>query len=151
MPTQHQQLGESGENAVCKLCSCPSCKRAKTLKRLPRNFKCADVICDFCGFLAQVKATRSKKRCEIPDKVLGAAWAPQKERMDAGIYFPLFLVIFNDDYFNFSIYYLSADLQEQSIFEPRKPLRETARRAGWQGFLYNLRTAKDRFVRVYGS
>jgi hypothetical protein len=29
----------------------------------------------------------------IPASVLGAAWGPQKDRMAAAIYFPLFLVL----------------------------------------------------------
>jgi len=28
------------------------CKREGTLRRLPANFKCADIICDFCGYRA---------------------------------------------------------------------------------------------------
>ena len=34
---------------MVKSCSCPRCKRSDTLVRLPPNFKCADIICDFCG------------------------------------------------------------------------------------------------------
>ncbi|WP_353623138.1 hypothetical protein [Mesorhizobium sp. C372A] len=30
----------------------------------------------------------------------------------------------------------------------RKPLSETARRPGWQGFIYDLETVKDRLVRI---
>lgn len=61
--------------------------------RLPNNFKCADVICDFCGYLAQVKTARVRNVDSIPNTVLGAAWGPQKERMASAIYFPLFLVL----------------------------------------------------------
>jgi type II restriction enzyme len=38
----------------------------------------------------------------------------------------------------FSIYYLSADLQSPDIFVARKPLSDSARRAGWRGFYYDL-------------
>lgn len=37
-----------------------------------------------------------------------------------------------------AIYYLPADLQVPSMFVPRQPLSVTARRAGWQGFIYDL-------------
>jgi type II restriction enzyme len=63
------------------------CKRSRTLKRLPNNFKCADVICDFCGYLGQVKAMTVNDVEEIPTTVLGTARGPQKERMAAAIYF----------------------------------------------------------------
>jgi hypothetical protein len=86
---------EFGGTLVVQRCACPRCKRSKTLRKLPPNFRCADVICDFCGYLAQVKAANVKCVDEIPKTILGAAWGPQKERMDAGIYFPLFLVLKN--------------------------------------------------------
>ena len=50
-------------------------------------------ICDFCGFLAQVKSSNVKDINKLPSSVLGAAWRPQEERMNAGIYFPLYLVL----------------------------------------------------------
>ena len=48
----------------------------------------------------------------------------------------------------FSIFYLAADLQVPEMFLIRKPLSDAARRAGWQGFTYNLRLVRDRFVRL---
>src|SRR5256885_15818813 len=94
MPTSRQALGRRGELLVAQSCPCPRCKRSRTLRRLPTNFKCADVICDFCGYLAQVKTVTSPNPSSIPRALLGAAWCVQKERMDAGIYFPLFIVLF---------------------------------------------------------
>lgn len=136
MKTPKQKLGEVSENLIVKKCHCPKCKKFKTLKRLPVNFKCADIICDFCGFLAQVKSMSTDKIEVLPQRILGAAWGPQKERMDAGIYFPLFLVLVSDS--KSSIYYLSADLQDPKMFIPRKPLSPSAKRAGWRGFVYDM-------------
>ncbi len=136
MATSKQELGAWGEQLVAKFCVCPKCKRAATLKRLPTNFKCADLICDFCGYLAQVKAASVKKLSPLPKKVLGAAWGPQKERMDSVIYFPLFLVLKAPG--GFSIFYLPTDFQNEALFVPRMPLSVAAKRAGWQGFIYDL-------------
>jgi type II restriction enzyme len=147
MPTKHQILGSIGEGCVVKACACPRCKRSKTLRRLPPNFKCADVICDFCGFLAQVKSVTSSDLTKIPATVLGAAWSVQKARMDAGIYFPLFLLLVCGR--KSTIYYLSADVQKPEMFKPRKPLSANARRAGWQGFLYLLKNVEASFVRIF--
>lgn len=61
---------------------------------------------------------------------------------------PLFLVLVAPGATSYAIYYLSADLQEPAMFKPRNPLSATARRAGWQGFLYDLRAVQDRFVRL---
>lgn len=148
MPTKKQSLGKLGEQLVCKTCSCPKCKRKKTLRQLPVNFKCADIICDFCGFLGQVKTSTVSDVSVLPRIVLGAAWGPQKERMDSSIYFPLYLVLVTPDQRNSAVYYLSADLQTSELFSPRKPLGENARRAGWCGFLYELHTVRERMVRL---
>lgn len=148
MTTTRQNIGAFGEMAVTKVCPCPRCKRYKTLVRLPQNFKCADLICDFCGFLAQVKASTSVNVEVLPRTVLGAAWGPQKARMDAAIYFPLYLVLATADLKQHSIFYLSADLQPPELFLERIPLSATARRAGWKGFNYNIQLVKDRFVRL---
>lgn len=115
--------------------------------RLPRNFKCADVICDFCGFLGQLKASSVRDVADIPNRILGAAWEPQRERMEASIYFPLFLVLVSENR-SYSIFYLSADLQTPAMFVPRSPLSEKARRAGWRGFIYELSSVRGRFVRL---
>jgi len=84
----------------------------------------------------------------VPDTVLGAAWNVQQERMDNGIYFPLFLVLVSSPK-DFSCFYLSADLQSADIFSPRRPLSPSARRSGWQGFTYVLRNRKNAFVRLF--
>ena len=149
MSTVRQALGAFGEECVVKDCRCPRCKRARTLVRLPNNFKCADVICDFCGFLGQVKASAARNVEIIPKAILGAAWGPQRERMEAGIYFPLFLVLVADLAANrYSIFYLPADLQVPEMFKARHPLSENARRKGWQGFMYDLDPIRNRFVRL---
>ena len=136
MTTTKQKLGEFGERTVAKQCACPKCKKGKTLRLLPKNFKCADVICDFCGYLGQVKTNSTNNIEKLPKRVIGAAWGPQKQRMEAGIYFPLYLVLVKDK--KYAIYYLSADHQRPEMFVPRKPLSDRARRAGWQGFYYDL-------------
>jgi type II restriction enzyme len=145
MPTDKQVLGENGELLVVKNCFCPKCKKINTLKRLPTNFKCADIICDFCGYLAQVKASKSKNINLLPSKILGAAWGVQKDRLDSSIYIPLFIVLYKSRT-EFGIYYLSADLQVPELFSPRKPLSETAKRAGWQGFMYDLSKLKGNSI-----
>ena len=136
MTTDKQKLGVWGEKLIARKCSCPKCKKEKTLKTLPPNFKCADIVCDFCGYLAQVKSKNVKDINKLPDQILGAAWSVQKERMDSGIYFPLYIVLVNEK--KYSIFYLPVDYQEKEIFVKRKPLSSTAKRAGWQGFYYDL-------------
>jgi hypothetical protein len=71
---------------------------------------------------------------------------PQKERMEAAIYFPLFLVLVSGR--QHSIFYLSADLQTVGMFKPRTPLSDQARRVGWQGFIYDLSSVRNNYVRL---
>lgn len=150
MATKKQELGKQGEELISKICTCPKCKKGKTLRILPVNFKCADLVCDFCGYMAQVKSMHVQDINTLSQKVLGGAWSVQKERMNAGIYFPLFLVLVgkeNDK--NKSIFYLSAVLQNEDMFVQREPLSQNAKRAGWQGFYYDLtKVIKGGFVRL---
>ena len=126
--TNKQLLGDRGETIVTKKCHCPKCKTEKSLKQLRANFKCADIICDFCGYLAQVKTKTVSDINKLPKQILGAAWSVQKERMESGIYFPLFIVLVNEN--KNSIYYLPIDYQDKEIFIKRKPLSRNAKR-GW--------------------
>jgi type II restriction enzyme len=148
MPTDKQSLGIRGEKLVCATQHCPRCKRSRTLRTLPQNFKCADVICDFCGYLAQVKSFTAARTDQLPEQVLGAAWGPQNDRMDAGIYYPLYLVAIAPSGRSFGMWYLPADLQCAEMFVPRKPLSSKAKRAGWQGFIIDLGKAISPPVRV---
>jgi type II restriction enzyme len=146
MSTDKQKLGVYGENLVIKNLICQKCKKNKTLKKLPTNFKCADIICDFCGFLTQVKTSNVKNIDILPNTILGAGWKVQKERMNEGIYFPLYLILVNQN--NYSIFYLSVDNQSEEMFVPRKPLSSKARRAGWQGFIYDIKNIKNNFIKL---
>ena len=113
---------------------------------IAEQFQCADLICDFCWYLAQVRASTVRDHELIPASILGAAWGPQKDRMAAAIYFPLFLILVSGN--KHAIYYLAADLQKPETFKPRKPLPQEARRAGWRGFVYNLKGFSESFVRL---
>lgn len=149
MTTRNQQTGSRGEKLVAKSQTCPRCKKKQTLRTLPPNFKCADIICDFCGYLAQVKTFESDDTNKLPPTILGAAWAPQRERMESGIFYPLYLVASLKASNKFSIWYLPADFQTAEMFVARKPLSAMAKRAGWQGFTIDLRKALSQPVRLH--
>lgn len=77
---------------------------------------------------------------DCPRQFLGAAWGPQQERMLAGIYFSLYLVVENDTG-AMGIWFLPRDLQTPEMFAARKPLSPSAKRAGWQGFMIDTSKA----------
>jgi hypothetical protein len=139
MQTVRQVLGKRGEDAVCRHAVCPRCNRSRHFKRLPTNFECADIICKFCGFLGQVKTTKNLKAGtdELPDRIMSAAWGPQQDQIIAGIYHGLYLVGFRQNGKTLvRIDFVPPHILEvtPSVFEPRKPLSATAKRAGWTGY-----------------
>jgi hypothetical protein len=97
------------------------------------------VICKFCGFLAQVKAVTTIDGT-LPARVLGGAWSPQRDQILAGIFQALFVVAVSADGSLLAIDYVPAHILQATptVFEPRNPLAASARRAGWQGFVYRL-------------
>ncbi len=145
MPTSKQVLGSKGEAAVCTHVACPRCGREKHFKTLPTNFECVDVICKFCGFLAQVKATVRSDAITRPDLVPGAGWRPQHQRIIAGIFHSLYVVSFSESGRLSRIDYVPSHILQAhpGTYQPRKPLSEDAKRAGWQGFVYDLRKIPD--------
>jgi type II restriction enzyme len=138
-PTPKQALGRKGELAVRDFVPCPRCGRARHLTPLATNFQCADLICKFCGFLAQVKSVTLVGN-DLPDRILGAAWEPQHDQIIAGIFQPLFVCGFAKSGNLVSIDCVPAHILQAvpDVFEPRNPLGANARRAGWTGFYYNL-------------
>jgi len=99
------------------------------------------VICKFCGFLAQVKAvTLTDGSEELPDRVMGAAWRPQQEQIIAGIFHSLYVAGFSSKLELIRIDYVPSHMLQATpnVFQPRAPLSATAKRAGWQGFNYDL-------------
>ncbi|WP_404798915.1 DpnI domain-containing protein [Acinetobacter thermotolerans] len=49
----------------------------------------------------------------------------------------------------YAVYYLPTDFQSPELFVPRKPLSDQAKRAGWQGFLYDLsKVPQGAFIRI---
>lgn len=150
MATDKQDLGDFGEVFVAKRITCPGCKSTeRTLRTLPRNFKCADVICDFCGYLAQVKTTKAPKDDLdlLPSTILGASWGPQADRMDAGVYFSLFIVTVTQKR-KAAVYFLPRDLQTRKMFVPRNELSPTAKRSGWKGHMIHLDKALAKPTRL---
>ena len=132
MKRDKKKKGDLAEKVVClKITSCPRCKKGR-LRRLRENFECADVICSSCGYLAQVKyVTVTNPEVEYISRLPGATWKTQEERLQAGIYHPIYFVL----YFGGKptrILYLAVDFQLPEMFRPRrKPPRCTSVRVSW--------------------
>ena len=139
--TSHQALGDYGEAVVARL-PCPKCKHDRTLRRLPVNFRWADIICDFCGYLAQSQGDGASRRRHSATIAHGSCRGPQNERMTAGIYFPLFIVVANADRSAHAVYYLPADLQQPEMFQQRRPSQANGAPSGMGGLQTTTRPAR---------
>lgn len=148
MATRLQNIGDKGEKFIIKKMSCLKCKREGTLKQLPTNFKCVDLICDFCGHTSQVK-TFTNDKPGLPKLIQGAAWKPQKERMDAGVYHSIWVVRADKNCKCCEAWLISSEVQDPNMFIKRKKLSETAKRAGWQGYNIDVESYKDCFIKMY--
>jgi type II restriction enzyme len=151
MATARQVLGNFGERLIATTITCPRCKTGeRTLRTMPPNFKCADIVCDFWGFLAQVKtSTVTGSSLARPPRILGAAWAPQKARMDSGIYFSLFIVTVSRSNPNaYAIYFLPSQFRTPEMFVPRAPLSLTAARAGRERYMIDVGQALGAPIRI---
>ena len=95
-----------------------------------------------------MKTKSVKDVAAVPKYVLGGSWKPQEERMASGIYFSLYLVLKSEIDGSSAVYFLPKDLQAQSMFEARKPLSNTAKRAGWTGYRINVSLYADKLVRL---
>ncbi len=129
---------------MAKHAPCPTCGRQRHLKPLRKNFPTVDLICKFCGHLAQVKAATLRRGHEQPTIVLGAAWTPVREQIEAGIFHDLYVAGYRDGRL-VRIERISAETlaAHPQVIKPRNPLSATARRAGWQGLIYDLTGLPD--------
>lgn len=101
--------------------------------------------------MAQVKAVTVKSPEDKILTILGGAWKVQEEKIKAGIYHPLYVVKVVQGK-PVEIDYIAADFLNPEMYRPRKALSSQARRAGWQGFYYDLRKLDEHvMVEVWSS
>ncbi len=142
-----KEIGDFAERLVCAELTCPKCKRKK-LRPLPPHFECVDIICSFCGYVAQVKAHAVKSwETESVSRLRGATWRTQKERLEAGIYHPLMVVLYVREKPNrrraIKILYLPVDFQVPMMFQPRKTPPQGSRKFD---YVFDIRTRQFFFV-----
>lgn len=138
--TKRQALGFFGESLVCEKVSCSYCDK-NTLTLLPRNTPVVDLRCQNCQAEFQVKTLKVAESSRLPKKLIGAAWAPLKAKLDSGD-FTDFYVVLVDRNNQITIWHLPKEIQRLEMFEPRRPLTEKAKSPGWQGYMVNLSETK---------
>ena len=108
---------------------CPNCGGAK-IESFPNNSPVADFSCAACKEEYELKSQKSK----FGDKVLDGAYRTKCERLAASNNPNLFLLNYNLKQLSVTNFLIvPKHFFVREIIERRKPLAETARRAGWIG------------------
>lgn len=118
---------------------CPSCD-AKHLKQFENNRPVADFYCAECGEEFELKSNRSKIRKKIP----GGAYASMIERLESEARPNLMLLAYDPDLLEVrELVVVPKQFLVPTIVEKRKPLKDTARRAGWVGCNIHLESIPE--------
>ena len=68
----------------------------------------------------------------VPKSILGAAWRPQQQRMKAGIYFPLYIVLRSRS--KSAVYYLPTEFQLPRMFKIKEAAIQVGEACRLAGF-----------------
>lgn len=117
------------ENWVKENSYCPNCGKDK-ISEYPNNQPVADFFCNFCNEDFELKS----KNGNLGNKIVDGAYISMIERINS-VNNPnfFFLTYSKNDWFVNDFLIIPKHFFQPEIIEKRKPLAETARRAGWIG------------------
>lgn len=107
---------------------CPCCGSEK-ITRLPNNMPVADFICESCNEIFELKS----KLNHFGKKIVDGAYQTAIERISGNKNPDLFALVYSGDYRVKELAIIPKYFFTVDVIEKRKPLAETARRAGWVG------------------
>lgn len=123
-----QKIRVMSENWVGKNVFCPVCGNPHICK-LDNNMPVADLQCDNCGEIYELKS----KKGRINSKISDGAYSTMIERINSSSNPDLFIMSYTADYQVKDLLLVPKFFFVDSIIEKRKPLAPTAKRAGWIG------------------
>jgi len=123
-----QKIRVMSENWVGKNIFCPICGNPH-ISNLDNNMPVADLQCDNCGEIYELKSKQGK----LGNKINDGAYATMLERINSSSNPDLFIMSYSKDYKVTDLILVPKFFFIESIIEKRKPLAPTARRAGWVG------------------
>lgn len=123
-----QKIRVMSENWVGKNIFCPICGNPH-ICNLNNNMPVADLQCDNCGEIYELKSKQGK----IGSKINDGAYSTMIERINSSSNPDLFIMSYSSDYQVTDLLLVPKFFFAESIIEKRKPLSPTARRAGWVG------------------
>ncbi|MEJ5298779.1 MAG: DpnI domain-containing protein [Armatimonadota bacterium] len=107
---------------------CPVCP-ADRLQRLPNNARARDFICPECQQCFQLKGSRASSMRIVPD----GAYRTMLEAVLSASVPHLLLMRYSPDWTVRDLFVVPAFFLTPDAIVRREPLRESARRAGWEG------------------
>lgn len=123
-----QKIRVMSENWVGKNIFCPICGNPH-ICNLNNNMPVADLQCDNCGEIYELKSKQGK----VGNKINDGAYSTMIERINSSSNPNLFIMNYSADYQVTDLLLVPKFFFVESIIEKRKPLAPTARRAGWVG------------------
>lgn len=123
-----QKIRVMSENWVGRNIFCPICGNPH-ICNLNNNMPVADLQCDKCGEIYELKSKQGK----IGSKINDGAYSTMIERINSSSNPDLFIMSYSSDYQVTDLLLVPKFFFVESIIEKRKPLSATARRAGWVG------------------
>lgn len=123
-----QKIRVMSENWVEKNMFCPCCGNSHIFE-LKNNVPVADLKCDKCGEIFELKSKEGK----IGKKINDGAYATMIERITSITNPELFVMRYSQSYDVIDLTLIPKFFFVPQIIEKRKPLASTARRAGWTG------------------
>lgn len=123
-----QKIRVMSENWVGKNIFCPICGNPH-ICNLSSNMPVADLQCNNCGEIYELKSKKGKAGNKIND----GAYSTMLERINSSTNPDLFVMSYSSDYQVTDLLLIPKFFFVESIIEKRKPLALTARRAGWVG------------------
>ena len=123
-----QKIRVMSENWVARNIFCPICGNPH-ISNLDNNMPVADLSCDCCGEIFELKS----KCGNIGKKIVDGAYSTMIKRITS-LYNPdLFVMQYSTDLQVVNLTLVPKFFFVPSIIEKRKPLATTAKRAGWVG------------------
>ena len=123
-----QKIRIMSEHWVAHNIFCPSCGNMH-ISSLGNNMPVADFKCENCGEIYELKSKNKK----IGKKITDGAYSTMIERITSISNPDLFVMQYSDNLQVINLTLIPKFFFVPSVIEKRKPLSETARRAGWVG------------------
>lgn len=123
-----QKIRVMSESWVGKNLFCPSCGNPH-LSNLPNNMPVADLRCEHCGEVYELKSKKGK----FGNKITAGDYSAMIHRITSSDNPDLILMEYTDDLQINNIIFIPKFFLVPSMIEKRKPLSSDARRSGWTG------------------